>query len=1262
MLRSLFFSALVLSILVGGCSSDSADSTVSFTVSLDDEALVIRLKDQGDTVLVHNVAEDFRPYLHPIMTPDGQNAVTEFSPDHHRHQTGLYWGFTRLNDRDYFHHPEGDYWRRLDVGVQSSEETAVRWQTVYALLSEEGDTVLTEYQQWTLEAKDSVYVLDLEWRGRAHTEVTIGEFDYGGLFLRMPWQPGMEGRAVNAARQRNQFAEGKRAMWMDVGLQLPGRNDLAHVAIFDHPDNEEFPQPWRVDYQLGVGPVRARLGDWTIESGTESVIRHRILVYTGVINDVDMRANWETYTDQLGAVYSTASLWGIAQQEARDAEFLTPDAAASQMTLKAGYKANAWAGEPMVTQPMAFAWDDRGRLWVAENRDYESRQTGFSGSGDSRIIILEDVDNDGRADKRTVFLEGIAFPSALAVGFDGVFVGAPPHLMFVPDRDKDDTADLDEIEILLTGWGIRDRHETINSLHWGPDGWLYGLEGFATSSVIRKPLEDAKLYGHNDEFPEDLLSAQGTPINGGVWRYHPVRETFEVVAHGFSNPWGIDYDAHGEFFISACVIPHLFHVVPGGLYQRQGGTHFNPYAYQDIAPIVDHRHRSAHGGARVYQSDAFGAEETGKLFMANIHEHAVLSDVLSPQGSGYLARHGDEFMMAHNAQWVGFSLEIGPDGALYVLDWHDADICGGDVLDKDTGRIFRLAPEVTQAEQWEGRYDDVSTLSDVDLARLQTSPSDWHARRARVILQHRASQRAVDPAAINHLRTLFETGTSVTHRLKGLWSLQVMEALSQESLLAASEDPEPHVRAWAVRMLAEGELSEDVMQQFATMAAEDASPLVRKYLASALQQLPADNRWSVAEALIGHAEDADDDNIPTLLWLGIEPLAAQYPDRSLDLAQSSQLPRITELIGRRLVDAGHMEPLVVALREHRNLHLLSGLLQGLEGISDAIAPASWESAYRRLRRRRATADLATQVAQRFGDAEATRRQVELVLDDNESIEARRSALRSVAHRQSETLGAALPALMEEDAMRIEAIRAVAAFEDASLGRLLLDRFESWDLEARQEAIQAMASRPLYGWMLVEAIDEERITRADIPAWVARQMRRVVGSGFVEIWGPIDELTGDKPAQFARYEGLLAASAPGNVSDGEAVFDRACRACHQMNGEGGLTGPDLTGANRTNIPYLLSNLVDPDDFIQEDYQMVIVTTRGGRTYVGSIVAETDRQVTLRPVGLPDVVLSRADIQSLEVSEESLMPEGLLDLLNEREVIDLFAFLQLAPSTP
>ncbi|MEM7396604.1 MAG: PVC-type heme-binding CxxCH protein, partial [Verrucomicrobiota bacterium] len=374
---------------------------------------------------------------------------------------------------------------------------------------------------------------------------------------------------------------------------------------------------------------------------------------------------------------------------------------------------------------------------------------------------------------------GIPFPAAIAVGFDGVWLGAPPNLLFVPDRDGDDVADTDDIEIRLTGWGIRDRHETLNSFHWGPDGWLYGCQGFATPSLVGKPAGKGKIYKKGDPFPKDIpLDGPGTPINGGVFRYHPTKDRFEVVAHGFSNPWGIDFNAKGQCFITACVIPHLWHVIPGGVYHRQGGKHYNPYVYQDIRTIADHRHRSAHGGARVYLADAFPEDQHGRIFMANIHEHAVLTDILTPKGSGYVGEDGEDFLLANNAQWVGFSMEIGPEGGVYVLDWHDADICGKEVLNKETGRVFRIMPEQSLAEDWPNRYADLNALSDVELAELQLSPSAWHARRARVIMQSRAEKGLLGNEAHARLKEIFTRHANADWRLRAMWALHITGGFS----------------------------------------------------------------------------------------------------------------------------------------------------------------------------------------------------------------------------------------------------------------------------------------------------------------------------------------------------------------------------------------------------------------------------------------------------------------------------------------------------
>ncbi|WP_128546962.1 PVC-type heme-binding CxxCH protein [Larkinella soli] len=1263
-MKAVFLSLVLIVFSLGWISKYAggfgSDEKAGLRLVQDEKAGTISVLRVGgkEPILTQNAKPDFRPYLHPLIAPDGKGLLTEYSPGHHKHQTGIYTGFTRINGRDYFHHPQGDYWRRVSAKVVKATGPEVRWQTVYEMLDSTGRAVMTETQNWAMREQNGRYLLDLEWNGEAKTEVTVGKYDYGGLFVRMPWREGMKGEVINAARQKNEKAEGQRAMWVDVGLQVDGRSDRAHIAVFEHPENRNYPTLWRVDGQLGIGPARARNGGWTIKAGDTEVIKHQLVIYTGDLNDVELTNTWSAFS----GVNSTAALWGIAQQEALQAKFLTPGEAVKSMTLLPGFKTNVWASEPMITQPMAFCWDDRGRLWVAENRDYESRGHGFSNAGNSRILILEDSNYDGVADSRKVFLDSIPFPAAMAVGFGGLFLGAPPNLLFVPDRNGDDVADEKDIEVRLTGWGIRDRHETLNSFHWGPDGWLYGLQGFATPSKVRKPVGKGKLYKHRDPFPEDILQGEGVDINGGVWRYHPVKDRFEVVAHGFSNPWGIDYDAKGQFVMSACVIPHLWHVIPGGIYHRQGGQHFNPYVYSDIRTIADHSHRSAHGGARVYQSDAFPKEHQGRVFMANIHEHAILSDILEPKGSGFVGHHGDDFLTANNAQWVGFSVEIGPDGGLYVLDWHDADICGKEVLNGETGRIFRTVPEQSAAENFEGRYADLSKMSDQQLVDFQTSKSDWHARRARVILQHRAASGQLDARTHERLRSLFKTGAP-DQRLRAMWSLHVTNGFAPKALEQSLTDADPYVRAWAIQLLCEDRApSADALAAFARLAKQDPSPVVRLYLASALQRVPGESRWQIAEGLMSHAEDVDDHNLPKMIWFGTEPLVKENPNRALALAGGSRIPMVARFIARRTVDADQLNTVVAALGQTAkpSTAMLEGLRDGLEGRTDLTAPAGWTALYARLKTAGPGASkLGGEIAQLFGDTEVSRKLLATVKDRNAPVEQRRLALQTLAARKRPELTAELPALLGDPSLRPDAIRAVAGYDSDALGKLILTKYPTLTASEKLLAVQTMSSRPKYGWMLTQALKDNSVPKKDVPTYAARQLLRVVGSGFVEVYGPIEQSEVDEVA-YKKYRRLLTDKAVAEASPekGRVLFQRTCGPCHKMFGEGGSIGPDLTGSNRGNVEYLLFNVLNPSGEIQDDYRMVVVTTRDGRTFSGNVTGETDRRLTLRVVGQDAVVLNKSDIQSREVTPVSMMPPGLFNTLSDGEVLDLVAFLRRA----
>ncbi len=275
---------------------------IALSIEQDQKAGTIAVFRSGgkEPILVQNAREDVRPYIHPIVAPDGKGLLTEYRPKHHLHQTGLYWGLKLVNGRDYFMNWQGDYWRRVSANVIKGKGPEVQWQTVYDLLDEKGNTILTETQTWSMQEQDGKFLLDLAWKGKAKTDITLGKFYVGGLFLRMPWHQGIPGEVVNAAGQRNTEAEAQRAIWTDVGIQVPGRDDLAHIAIFDHPDNAEcrpqaFPTPWRVDHELGVGPSLQILGDWKIAEHETKSIRYRLVAYTGKLSDTGLTRLWKAF-------------------------------------------------------------------------------------------------------------------------------------------------------------------------------------------------------------------------------------------------------------------------------------------------------------------------------------------------------------------------------------------------------------------------------------------------------------------------------------------------------------------------------------------------------------------------------------------------------------------------------------------------------------------------------------------------------------------------------------------------------------------------------------------------------------------------------------------------------------------------------------------------------------------------------------------------------------------------------------------------------
>jgi hypothetical protein len=260
-----------------------------------DTSMAVFRKNSKEPILTQIIKKEERPYIHPIVAPDGKGVITEFRPGHHMHQTGIFWGLKLVNGRDNFMNYKNDYWRFISATITQEKGDRVKWQTVYETIDSAGDAVMIETQNWIMRDFGSYYILDFEWKGEAKVDVVMGKFYVGGLFVRMPWKPGYVGEIFNAAGQKNREIEAQRAIWADVGIITPGRDDRAHMAIFDHPDNKAFPTPWRYDSQLGLGPSRQIMGDWGIPKGNTEVIRYRIMIYTGELNSKTLTEAWKKF-------------------------------------------------------------------------------------------------------------------------------------------------------------------------------------------------------------------------------------------------------------------------------------------------------------------------------------------------------------------------------------------------------------------------------------------------------------------------------------------------------------------------------------------------------------------------------------------------------------------------------------------------------------------------------------------------------------------------------------------------------------------------------------------------------------------------------------------------------------------------------------------------------------------------------------------------------------------------------------------------------
>jgi len=1045
---------------------------------------------------------------------------------------------------------------------------------------------------------------------------------------------------------------------IEAALVRPGEANHVAVRVYDHngPGGFKGAAPLLSNETQAIGLK----GDWLFRTGDD-------------LNWAKLTGNAATFlkVEDAAAVlkrYFPEDKTGVATGPSSPAEAL------KKFTIPADLDIELLLSEPIVGQPVFINFDERGRMWVVQYLQYPnpaglkivSRDKYWRNvydkvpaappnhvRGKDKITIHEDTDGDGKYDKHTTFVDGLNMTTAVTRGRGGVWVLNPPYLLFYPDKNNDDVPDGDP-QVHLAGFGLEDTHSITNSLHWGPDGWLYAAQGSTVSgSIVRPGLDKTPVHSMGQH----------------IWRYHPESKRYEIFAEGGGNAFGVEIDSKGRVYSG-----HNggntrgFHYVQGGHYQKSFGKHgalSNPYAFGFFQPMTHAKvPRFTHTFA-INEGGALPARYQGKLFgVAPLLNHVVCSDI-SPDGSSFQTKDIEHTVASSDVWFRPVDIKLGPDGAVYIADWYDSQIAhfrtAEGQFDPSRGRIYRLKAKGASPI----KTPDFARLPTGDLIERLHDKNRWVRETALRVLGDRKHATAVPL-----LLTLREsTGQTA---LESLWAIHLSDGLDQALALEALNHRDPYVRLWTVRLLGDhGKVSASLTGQLVSLAHREQNVEVRSQLACSARRLPADVGLAIVRELLPRNEDADDIHMPLLLWWAIESKAESDRAKVLALfADSSlwQMPlvekHILERVMRRYAQAGKRSDLLVcaellrmAPAEKQAQILLTGFEKAFAGRSLANLP---EELLRELAKR-GGGSLSLQL--RLGQPEAVENALNLVADERGDSQKRRELVQILGEiKETKALPLLLQAVSQskDDGVRRAALAALQSFNDPVIADRLVALQGQFTPELRSLSQSVLLARKEWTRSLLEAVEAKSIQRDAIALDVVRKMTvhrdERIGELVSKHWGKVaGATTAEMQKKIAALQGTLGGGA-GSPYHGKALFTQSCAKCHTLFAQGGQIGPDLTAYKRDDLANMLAHIVNPSVEIREGFETHILITDDGRVLTGFLVDQDNRIVILRTAEGNDVSVPRTSVEDMRVLPQSIMPEGLLDNLADQQVRDLFAYLR------
>jgi putative membrane-bound dehydrogenase-like protein len=941
---------------------------------------------------------------------------------------------------------------------------------------------------------------------------------------------------------------------------------------------------------------------------------------------------------------------------------LAPAEAIRKMKVPAGFTVELVASEPAIVNPVAMTFDERGRIWITESLEYPRSS---AGPGRDRIKVLESTRGDGVYDKITVFADGLNIPSGIAVGHGGVWVANSPDILFY--KIGSDGRAAGPPEVVVGGFGRSDTHELPNSLTWGPDGWLYGLNGVFNHSHVKHQGKDFQ-------------------FTCALFRIHPKTRQFQLFAEGTSNPWGIAWDTEGSAFVSACVIDHLWHLTETGYYHRQGGP-YPPHTWV-LGSIVKHKHqKAAYCGLHFFDSGAYPPEYRERLYMGNIHGGCINVDVLQRDGSTYFAKPAPDFLTANDPWFMPVAQKTGPDGCLYILDWYDRYHCYQDArrdpngIDRERGRLYRIRYQGTPRA---GRFDLAQESDDQLLQRLH-SPNVYF----RDIAQRLLTERNQADTRSKLEKLVLDEQAPRKARMHALWALVGTGSLEPGFHQQLLSQKGPGFRAWGVRAAGNFQKVDAALRAKVASLATDPSPDVQLQVAIAARKIEGLDALALLTQVL--ASCSDDKLVPAIVWQNLHPLLEDHSESFLRLAARADrkqspglakvMPRVIDrILGSRKPDPAAIVALVTMSTEgttadpgtaRQCLAALAGKVQTgeiagppLTAIRERLQPILGHL----LNGKRGDPLYlsAAMLTATFKDPRGFEVVRKCFASTEQSDELRLQALAALIAGGDATVLEAVDATLGNlrngsAKFRGEVLACLGKLDNPNVAGVVLAHYPEMETALQPRAIELLSQRVSWSKALLQAIAQKKVAANALSVNQVRKMLASKDPALVKQvqaqWGSLREERNPEREQVVKDMRDFLRKNRGNPVAGMQVFKNVCAQCHKIYGEGQEVGPDITVNGRSDFDQLLSNVFDPSLVIGAAYQATTVATTKGQVITGLVVEDNPQRVVLKLQGGKLETVPRGDIEEMQVSKVSLMPEGLEKQLKPQEIADLFAFLTL-----